>query len=83
MHQIRAHLSLMGYPILGDKIYGSAPDEDYDRFVSEGLSDDLTVSFGAPRQLLHAAALEFPAVHGGRLRIEAPLPEDFRRFGVL
>jgi 23S rRNA pseudouridine1911/1915/1917 synthase len=83
MHQIRAHLSLIGYPIVGDKIYGSAPDEDYDRFVSEGLSDDLVVSFGARRQLLHAAALEFPLPDGRWHRVEASLPEEFARFGVV
>ncbi|MBM65985.1 MAG: RNA pseudouridine synthase [Myxococcales bacterium] len=82
MHQIRAHLSLLGFPIVGDKIYGSAPDDDYDRFVAEGLSDDLIVSFGAPRQLLHAAALSFPTPEGGRQRIEAKPPEDFLCFGV-
>lgn len=82
MHQIRAHLSILGFPIVGDKIYGSAPDEDYDLFVQEGLLPELMVSFGAPRQLLHAAALEFPALDGSTIRVECELPEAFLRFGV-
>ena len=45
---------------MGDKIYGSAPDEDYDRFVSEGLSDDLVVSFGARRRFYMPLLLSFP-----------------------
>ena len=33
----------------------------------------------APRLMLHAAKLDLPHPEGGRLVIEAPLPEDFRR----
>lgn len=33
----------------------------------------------APRLMLHAAKLDLPHPEGGRLVIDAPLPEDFRR----
>ncbi len=59
-HQIRVHLALLGLPIVGDHVYGSArPD--------------------APRLMLHAASLTLrhPAT-GAPLRIESPLPADFR-----
>ena len=77
MHQIRVHLSHLGYPIVGDKIYGSAPDEAYDQFCEMGRSDTLSQVFGADRQLLHAAALEFPDAQDGHRRVEAALPQDF------
>ncbi|MDE0881318.1 MAG: RluA family pseudouridine synthase [Myxococcota bacterium] len=77
MHQIRVHLAHLGHPILGDKIYGSAPDEAYDRFCDDGISPDLLTLFGAPRHLLHAASLEFPDPEVGRRRVEAALPDDF------
>jgi tRNA pseudouridine32 synthase/23S rRNA pseudouridine746 synthase len=32
----------------------------------------------APRLMLHAARLDLPHPEGGRLVLEAPLPEDFR-----
>lgn len=62
MHQIRVHLAHIGRPIAGDVRYGGS----------------LTLGGAAvPRLMLHAAALEFPHPAGGRMTIEAPLPEDF------
>ncbi len=65
MHQLRVQLAEAGHPILGDALYGG------DAAVGGVL---------VPRQLLHAAALTFPHPGLGRThRVEAPLPEDFRR----
>ena len=64
MHQIRVHLASIGRPIAGDVRYGGA-------LMLGGAA--------VPRLMLHAAALEFPHPDGGFKRIEAPLPEDFRR----
>jgi 23S rRNA pseudouridine1911/1915/1917 synthase len=65
-HQLRAHLTALGAPILGDVRYGGAAQ-------AAGLP--------APRCLLHAQALELLHPHTGQpLRIEAPVPEDLRRF---
>jgi RluA family pseudouridine synthase len=64
MHQLRVHLASIGRPIAGDARYGGAL----------ALCGD-----GIPRLMLHASALEFPHPSGGRLRLEAPLPEDFAR----
>jgi tRNA pseudouridine32 synthase/23S rRNA pseudouridine746 synthase len=63
MHQLRVHLADRGHPILGDARYGG-------RLVAGGVA--------VPRLMLHAAALAFPHPEGGRKRVEAPLPEDFR-----
>lgn len=70
-HQIRAHLSSMGYPLLGDPKYGDAA---MNRWVQK--------TFGLHAQLLHAFRLEFPRLSGtlsalsGRT-FTAPLPEIF------
>jgi tRNA pseudouridine32 synthase/23S rRNA pseudouridine746 synthase len=63
MHQLRVHLASLGRPIAGDVRYGGA----------------LALA-GQPvaRLMLHAAALEFPHPAGGRMRLEAPLPQDFQ-----
>jgi 23S rRNA pseudouridine1911/1915/1917 synthase len=65
-HQLRAHLTSLGAPILGDRRYGGAEQ-------AGGLP--------APRCLLHAQALELAHPRTSQpLRIEAPVPEDLRRF---
>lgn len=62
-HQIRAHLSQSGLPIVGDKLYGAGRGP------------------WADRVLLHALRLELPhPVTGSPLTIEAPIPEDMRRY---
>jgi 23S rRNA pseudouridine1911/1915/1917 synthase len=63
-HQIRVHFAEAGYPILGDRVYGSA----------SGAAER------APRQMLHARTLGFRHPGTGRaVSAEAPLPEDFER----
>ncbi|WP_224241817.1 RluA family pseudouridine synthase [Hyalangium gracile] len=65
-HQLRAHLTALGRPILGDARYGGASQ-------AGGIP--------APRCLLHAQALELAHPRTGEpLRLEAPVPEDLRRF---
>ncbi|RKH46595.1 RluA family pseudouridine synthase [Corallococcus sp. AB050B] len=65
-HQLRAHLTALGHPILGDARYGGA-----------GSAGSLV----APRCLLHAHALELGHPRTGRpLRLEAPVPDDLRAF---
>ncbi|MDX2233441.1 MAG: RNA pseudouridine synthase [Hyphomonadaceae bacterium] len=62
MHQIRAHLALLGRPIAGDGKYGGL-------FMLGGVA--------APHLLLHALALDAPHPDGGRLRLTAPPPPAF------
>ena len=68
-HQIRVHLAHAGHPILGDDKYG---DFELNRAMAKR---------GVKRLLLHARrlAMRHP-VSGERLQVEAPLPEDMRRF---
>lgn len=74
-HQIRAHLSWLGHPLLGDFKYGS-----------RRLNDACT-EYGIRRQLLHAYRVSFPVLTGENRNLfpaeclTAPLPQDFE--GVL
>ncbi len=63
MHQIRAHLAFLGYPVAGDVLYG-------------GPSAALP---GLGRHFLHAALLGFERPEGGRARVESPLPAELER----
>ncbi len=72
-HQIRVHLAHIGYPIVGDPVYGGR------RRLPAGASPQLLAALaGFRRQALHAAllALQHP-VTGKALRAEVPLPADF------
>ena len=67
-HQIRVHLSHLGHPVMGDKIYGPRKKKDLDK--------DLEVS----RQMLHAQQLGFDHPQTGRrLEFSASLPMDMER----
>ncbi len=62
-HQIRAHFSEAGLPLLGDPAYGGPK-----------RVDEIVI----PRQMLHARTLAFPhPVTGEKMSFTAPLPEDF------
>jgi len=73
-HQIRVHLAHIGYPILGDPVYGGR------RRLTAGATPALLDALhGFKRQALHAAHLAF--VHpltGESLEFEAPAPADIQ-----
>ena len=56
-HQIRAHLSFLGHPIAGDKIY--IDPRIFERYIHEGWQEDMRPVVKAERLLLHATKLEF------------------------
>jgi 23S rRNA pseudouridine1911/1915/1917 synthase len=69
-HQIRTHLSHLGHPIVGDKIYG--PDERlYLRFIESGWTEQLALQLLLPRHALHSARLRVD-----ELDWQSPLPTD-------
>jgi 23S rRNA pseudouridine1911/1915/1917 synthase len=60
-HQLRAHLAIMGYPIVGDRLYGA----------------DVQESLGLQRHFLHASELRFMhPVSRQMVKLQAPLPEE-------
>ena len=74
MHQIRVHLAHLGYPILGDKMYGG--DENcYLRFMETGWTPELASKLIIERHALHASDLDF-TLHGRRVRVHSELPTD-------
>jgi len=74
-HQIRVHLSAIGHPIVGDKIYG--PDDQlYLRFIDAGWTRELEQRLLLPRHALHSAKL---AIEGER-EWASPLPPDLAEF---
>ncbi len=73
-HQIRVHLSHIGYPLLGDPMYGGRVR--FPKKASEILKESL---LGFKRQALHSKKLTLNHPSTGELMSwKAPLPDDMR-----
>ncbi|MBF3377288.1 RluA family pseudouridine synthase [Leptospira borgpetersenii] len=76
MHQIRAVLYGLGFPVWGDKLYGK--DEEVFLEFIEGKNPDLTERLGMERQALHAYAIRFNhPITNRKMKIVASVPKDF------
>ncbi len=72
-HQIRAHLSSIQHPLIGDTKYGN-----------EKINQLVRKKYGLQNQLLHAYRIEFPVIEGeladlSKQIIIAPLPKMFQK----
>ena len=73
-HQIRVHLSYLGFPIVGDDKYG-----DYQ--LNKALNRSSGKGPKLKRMFLHASiAIVTHPTTGENLRIEAPLADDLKKF---
>ncbi len=79
-HQIRVHMEDLGYPILGDALYGPQPTQVMSKFMKSDYSAevyDKIVSLG--RQMLHAQQIHFIHPTTGEDHVfECPLASDFQ-----
>ena len=62
-HQIRVHLKSVSHPIVCDSVYASGQP----------------CPGGLKRQALHAFSIEFKIPTGKNIRVESPLPADFKK----
>ena len=69
LHQVRATLAHLGYPLAGDRTYSSFAQRGEAERRPSSLSGDAT---GAARHMLHAAAVGFEEI-----RAQSPDPRDF------
>jgi 23S rRNA pseudouridine955/2504/2580 synthase len=68
-HQIRVHLSHLGYPIAGDDKYG------------DFAANKLLAKEGLKRMFLHAASMTFRHPQSGeQVTIRAPLPQELAQY---
>ena len=62
-HQIRVHMKAINHPVVGDKLYASKRE----------------FALGFERVALHAFSIEFLALDGEKIKVEAFLPDDFEK----
>jgi len=68
-HQIRAHFSAIGYPVVGDPVYKSRDSEIFSKKI------------GLNRQFLHASELSFThPITGKKMDFKSDLPSDLNKF---
>ncbi len=72
-HQIRVHMSSLGYPLVGDRKYGAK------KVLPKGINgNDLVLVRNFERQALHSAVLAFEHPRTGEQKeYRASWPEDF------
>jgi 23S rRNA pseudouridine1911/1915/1917 synthase len=76
-HQLRVHLSAIGHPIVGDKLYGPEREAPFLEYIETGMTPELQARLGHERQALHAHSLTFVhPVHGEAVTVRAPLASD-------
>ena len=77
-HQIRAHAQHIGYPMVGDKIYGP-DDRCFLTFIDHGWTPELEAKLLLPRQALHCAEIDLRTTGVDKV-FSATMAEDMRAF---
>ncbi len=80
-HQIRVHLSAIGHPVAGDRVYGGRQKTEDRKQKTEDRKQKTEVrsQISIQRQMLHAAILGFIHPKTGKyLEFNAQLPDDMK-----
>ncbi len=72
-HQIRVHLEHLGYPIVGDKLYGG----DRSRGIQDAIRRNTVKLFDRPALHAHRLAFDHPR-SGKRMTFEVAMPEEMQ-----
>ena len=79
-HQIRATLYSLGFPLVGDKLYG-VNEKFFLKQKSEDFTDEDLKQLLLPRQALHATGFDLiHPVTAEKLSFNSPLPEELQEF---
>lgn len=77
LHQIRAHLESVGFPIVGDLLYDGRGGEGFLARAAGASPEDVARITGSRRMWLHARELHFPSANPGMpQRLVCPLEEE-------
>ena len=76
-HQVRVHLSHLGFPLLGDKIYARG-SRHYLDFIAQGWTKEMESEIWLSRHALHSSRLRID-MGGRKLEWSSPMPADLAR----
>jgi 23S rRNA pseudouridine1911/1915/1917 synthase len=76
-HQLRLHLSAIGHPIVGDKLYGPEREAPFLEYIETGMTAELRCRLGHDRHALHAHSVTFEHPgNGQQTTVTAKLAPD-------
>lgn len=75
-HQIRATICSLGYPVVGDKIYG-LDDSYFFKFINDQLTEKEWNNLSLKNQALHSWKTTVPMLNGETMTFEALKPENW------
>ena len=79
MHQIRATMFSLGFPVVGDKLYGV--DENlYNKIAAQSFTDDDRRKLILANQALHCSKTEFIHPSSGRKITAESVPDWYKDY---